>query len=223
MMDKKEISKSQTLSVFDFDGTLTRHDSFLPFLQFAFGRKIFLLKMLSMLVPTLRCICRKITRDELKEILIQRFLTGSQMTWVQTQAERYCDCYWKKLMRPKGLYAVAAELRANATVTICSASPELVLRPFTEKLGVQLIGTQLEVKSGILTGKITGHNCRSTQKVARLRSIYGDLRQYHLRAWGDTRGDYELLSEAQDPHWRYFHRRKIVKYPAILQEDRWIK
>jgi phosphatidylglycerophosphatase C len=219
----EEIAKNRTLSVFDFDGTLTRHDSFVPFLRFAFGRKTFLVKMFAMLAPTLRCLRGKITRDELKEILIQCFLTGSQETWVQTQAERYCDRYWKKLMRPKGLYAVAAELHANATVTICSASPELVLRPFADKLGIKLIGTQLEVQDGILTGKITGHNCRSNEKVARLRLVYGDLRQYHLRAWGDTRGDYELLSAAQDPHWRYFHRRKTVKYPTIIQNDRWIK
>lgn len=219
----KERSNNRILSVFDFDGTLTQHDSFVPFLRFAFGRKVFLLKMFTMLVPTLRCIRGKMTRDELKESLIQRFLAGSQETWVQAQAKHYCERYWKKLMRPKGLYAVADELRANATVTICSASPELVLRPFADKLGIQLIGTQLEVKEGILTGKITGHNCRSAEKVARLRFIFGDLRQYHLRAWGDTRGDYELLSAAQDPHWRYFHRRKTVKYPAILQKERWIK
>ena len=28
---------AKVLSVFDFDGTLTHHDSFVPFLKFAFG------------------------------------------------------------------------------------------------------------------------------------------------------------------------------------------
>jgi phosphatidylglycerophosphatase C len=35
--------------------------------------------------------------------------------------------------------------------------------------------------------------------------VYGDLNSYHLRAWGDTRGDHELLAAAQDAHWRHFH------------------
>lgn len=30
----------QVLSVFDFDGTLTRRDSFVPFLLFAYGRRV---------------------------------------------------------------------------------------------------------------------------------------------------------------------------------------
>jgi Haloacid Dehalogenase superfamily, subfamily IB, phosphoserine phosphatase-like len=101
--------------------------------------------------------------------------------------------------------AVAAEVNSGAEVTICSASPALVLQPWADKLGIKLIGTQLEVKDGKLTGRITGHNCRCAQKVARLEKVYGNLNDYHLRAWGDTRGDHELLAAAQDPHWRHFH------------------
>lgn len=202
-----------TLSVFDFDGTLTHHDSFVPFLRFAFGLKRFTYKMLFMIWPSLRCLCRQLTRNELKEKLIQVFLTGCEAQWVEKKAEQYCTLYWQKLLRPKGIIAVAAELSAGATVTICSASPEIMLQPFASKLGIHLIGTRLEVIDGILTGKITGHNCRSDEKVARLELLYGSLTQYHLRAWGDTRGDYELLIAAQDPHWRYFHRRQPRRSP----------
>jgi hypothetical protein len=53
------------------------------------------------------------------------------------------------------------------------------------------------VKNGKLTGRITGNNCRCAQKVARLEKVYGNLNDYHLRAWGDTRGDHELLAAAQ--------------------------
>lgn len=85
-----------------------------------------------------------------------------------------------------------------------------------DKLGIKLIGTQLEVKDGKLTGRITGNNCRCAQKVARLEKVYGDLNAYHLRAWGDTRGDHELLAAAQDPHWRHFHHpRKRRNSPII--------
>ncbi len=35
------VIQSRMLSVFDFDGTLTRHDSFIPFLRFAFGNRAF--------------------------------------------------------------------------------------------------------------------------------------------------------------------------------------
>ncbi len=195
----------KTLSVFDFDGTLTYHDSFIPFLKFAFGRRKFARRIIKMVFPTLRCFRRKLTRDELKEVLIKTFLTDIEEKWLKEKAEAFCRAYWTKLMRPAGLLAVAEEINRHAEVTICSASPAMVLQPFAERLGIKLIGTTLEVVDGVLTGKIIGNNCRCGEKIKRLEHVYGDLTQYHLRAWGDSRGDHELLYAAQDPHWRYFH------------------
>ncbi|CAI0980529.1 HAD hydrolase, family IB [Serratia rubidaea] len=198
-------AKSHVLAVFDFDGTLTRHDSFLPFLRFAFGKRRFIKNMTKLVIPTLRCMRRKLTRDELKEVLITLFLTDVDEAWLKAKAEEYCDRYWTHLMRPKGLMAVAAEVSAGAEVTLCSASPMLVLQPFANRLGIKLIGTQLESVNGVLTGRIVGHNCRCIQKIRRLESIYGSLSNFHLKAWGDSRGDYELLAAAKDAHWRHFH------------------
>ena len=191
--------------MFDFDGTLTYHDSFIPFLKFAFGRRKFARRIIKMVFPTLRCFRRKLTRDELKEVLIKTFLTDIKEEWLKEKAEAFCKAYWTKLMRPAGLLAVAEEINRHAEVTICSASPAMVLQPFADRLGIKLIGTTLEVVDGVLTGKIIGNNCRCGEKIKRLERVYGDLTQYHLRAWGDSRGDHELLYAAQDPHWRYFH------------------
>ncbi|CNG46564.1 HAD family hydrolase [Yersinia intermedia] len=208
-------SDSKILSVFDFDGTLTRHDSFIPFLRFAFGNRFFTRRVVKLTIPSIQCLRRKLTRDELKEILISTFLTGIEEKWVQEKAELYCNLYWERLMRASGLLAVASEVSSGVEVTLCSASPRLVLGPFAERLGVKLIGTELESVNGILTGRITGHNCRCIEKINRLESIYGSLDQYHLRAWGDTRGDYELLAAAKDAHWRHFHPRWDRKKAAI--------
>ncbi|WP_409519609.1 HAD family hydrolase [Pseudescherichia sp.] len=205
--------EKKVLSVFDFDGTLTRRDSFIPFLKFAFGRRLFTRKILQLVIPTLRCFRRKLTRDELKEVLITTFLSGIEEKWVQDQAVAYCTQYWDRLMRPNGLLAVAKEISTGAEVTLCSASPVLVLQPFADKLGIKLIGTQLESKDGVLTGRITDHNCRCIHKIKRLESVYGSLSDYHLRAWGDSRGDYEMLAAAGDAYWRHFH-------PAWIRKNR---
>lgn len=202
-----ETSKNtvKTLSVFDFDGTLTYRDSFIPFLKFAFGRRKFSSRIIKMVLPTLRCFRRKLTRDELKEILIKTFLTNIDEKWLKEKAEEFCKLYWVKLMRPNGLMAVAEEVNHGAEVTICSASPAMVLQPFADRLGIKLIGTLLEVVDGRLTGKIIGNNCRCGEKIKRLEAVYGDLSLYHMKAWGDSRGDHELLLAAQMPHWRHFH------------------
>lgn len=196
---------AKVLSVFDFDGTLTRHDSFVPFLRFAFGRGEFLRRIFKLVIPSLRYIAKGMTRDELKARLISTFLTGVEAKWVGQKAEEFCHLIWPRLMRPSGLRSVAEELASGAEVTLCSASPALVLRPFASRLGIKLIGTELEVQDGLLTGRILGDNCRCENKVRRLEAVYGPLTEYRLRAWGDTRGDHELLAAAQDPHWRHFH------------------
>ncbi|MEP9316289.1 HAD-IB family phosphatase [Pseudomonas sp. LABIM340] len=193
------------LSVFDFDGTLTRHDSFLPFLWFAFGTFGFLRRLPALLLPGLAFVVRRISRDELKASLIAAFLRGIDAQWLSDRAHAYCRLIWGYLLRPEGVRGVVAELDSGAEVTLCSASPALVLRPFAERLGVRLIATELEVVDGRLTGRIVGGNCRAENKVLRLQAKYGPLTDFRLRAWGDTRGDHALLQAAQDPHWRVFH------------------
>ncbi len=74
--------------MFDFDGTLTYHDSFIPFLKFAFGKRKFSRRLIKMVLPTLRCFRRKLTRDELKEVLIKTFLTNIDEQWLKEKSRR---------------------------------------------------------------------------------------------------------------------------------------
>lgn len=215
-------ASAQVLSVFDFDGTLTRRDSFVPFLLFAFGKRKFVARVIRMLPACIRYLGKGMSRDELKAVLVATFLTGVEEAWVKRKAAEFRRAFWVRLMRPAGVQSVAAEVASGALVTICSASPRIVLMPFAQELGISLIGTELEVVEGKLTGALSGSNCRCEAKVLRLEAVYGPLAQYKLRAWGDTRGDQELLAAAQEPHWRHFHPRwqrgriKIEKIGARL-------
>lgn len=69
---------------------------------------------------------------------------------------------------------------------------------------MHLIATELEVVDGVLTGRIVGRNRRRDEKVCRLERHYGPLTQYSLRAWGDSRGDTELLAAALERFWKPF-------------------
>jgi len=197
-------TQRQTLVVFDFDGTLTHRDSFVPFLRFAFGDRFFCQKLLRLALPTLSFLAQSRSRDALKAELIRVFLSGVSVSWFKDAAENYCALRWNKLMRPKALEGVAAQLESSATVTLCSASPELLLMPFAQRLGLALIGTQLEEENDLLTGRILGSNCRRGAKTARLEAVYGPLERYHLRAFGDSQGDLELLKAAQEAYWKPF-------------------
>jgi phosphoserine phosphatase len=56
----------------------------------------------------------------------------------------------------------------RADDVIISASPEFLLRPISEELGVRLIATDMEP----YTGRIRGRNCHDQEKVRRLRAAF---------------------------------------------------
>ncbi|WP_454254187.1 HAD-IB family hydrolase [Pseudomonas sp. Marseille-Q8238] len=192
------------LSIFDFDGTLTWRDSFVPFLRFAFGNYRFGVKLTRTGSSSVHYLYGGMTRDKMKAKLIRNFLGGVDPAWVAEQAQVFCDRNWERMMRPSGLIGLRAEQAEGRTVSLCSASPALLLKPFAERLGVELIATELEIVDGKLTGHILGRNCRRDEKVNRLVQRFGPLQHCHLRAWGNSSGDTELLGAAQEAHYRVF-------------------
>lgn len=193
---------SHQLSAFDFDGTISYRDSFLPFLRFSFGTPAFCIRMLSLTGGALLHIAGRLTRDELKARLVERFLRGKPEVWMQEQARDFFRQRGIALLRPKAIAAVKAENLAGRTVTICSASPRLLLEPFAEFLGVELVATELVTKDGYLTGKLACGNCRAANKCVRLAERFGTIA--HLRAWGDSDGDREMLAMADEAYFKPF-------------------
>ena len=61
----------------------------------------------------------------------------------------------------------------------------------------QVLATKMEVdKDGVLTGSFSTANCYGSEKVRRLMEVEPDRENYYLCAYGDSRGDKELLEFA---------------------------
>lgn len=54
---------------------------------------------------------------------------------------------------------------------IISASPEFVVQPMADRLGLELIASPMDKH----TGKMYGPNCHGEEKVRRFRAVYGDV------------------------------------------------
>ncbi len=122
---------------------------------------------------------------------------------LEERALAYQNRFWETLMRPHALTAVADQVSSGSTVTICSASPSLLLRPFAEKLGVHLIATELEVVDGVLTGRTSAATAARRESLppgAALRSADPIL----PARLGRSRGDTELLAAALERFWKPF-------------------
>jgi phosphoserine phosphatase len=87
-------------------------------------------------------------------------------------------------------------------VLIVSASIDNWVQPFFDD--VKVLGTQIEVMDGKLTGRFLTRNCYGQEKVNRILALYSNRQDYHLTAFGDSKGDKELLAFADESHFKPF-------------------
>ena len=84
------------------------------------------------------------------------------------------------------------------TVYVISASLPEWVEPWCRQLGVNaVLVTEIEVNDqGRITGRFKTKNCFGQEKVDRLLKVEPERDTYVLHAYGDSRGDLELLAFA---------------------------
>lgn len=186
---------------FDFDGTLTTQDTLLAFIRYVKGTPAFLMGLLRYAPLLVLMKLRLYPNYKAKQKYFAYFFKG-------TSAEdfrRVCLNFAannRHLIRPKGLIALEQAQREGSQVVIISASIDTWVQPFFPDATV--LGTKVEVVDGCLTGRFLTKNCYGQEKVNRLLELYPNREEYHLTAYGDSRGDKELLAFADEAHYKPF-------------------
>jgi HAD superfamily hydrolase (TIGR01490 family) len=140
-------------------------------------------------------------RDAAKEALLVRLLAGRHLATLSAVAEAFAGEVVTSHLRPDTLARLEWHRTQGHHVVIVSASPELYVAPLGRCLGVDVLATRLEVGSdGRLTGRLAGRNCRGAEKALRLREHLGP-EPVTLIAYGDSKGDRQLLAMAQTAVW----------------------
>jgi phosphatidylglycerophosphatase C len=195
-------SRQKKLVAFDFDGTLTVRDSFRAFLRWMTGPAGYAAGVARLAPDLARYLVRQ-DRGQLKAAMLARMADGMNEQDLAAAAEKFADIAFDSLMRRDGLRAVKTWLAEEAEVVIVTASPELIVAPFGRRLGdIEVIGTRLSfAASSCLNGHLEGKNCRGAEKVIRLKQRFGQDVQVEA-AYGDSRGDREMLAFARTGHYR---------------------
>lgn len=202
-MSAEQVGKP-VVAAFDFDGTLTRRDTLLPFLLHTLG-KIGVAQQALVLSPTLAGYgLGLIQNDVAKEKVFVRCLGGMHVDELQHQAERFAAYILPGLLRDDALHRLEWHKKEGHRCIVISASLDLYVRPWAIKMGFQdVIATQLELRDdGCVTGRLSGANCFGREKVRRLEALVGARASYNLYAYGDSRGDKELLETADYAYYR---------------------
>ena len=211
---------------FDFDGTLTTKDTLLAFIRYAKGSTGFWLGFLRYSPQLVLMKLGLYPNYKAKQKVFAHFFKGMTLEAFDALCQRFANDN-RHLLRPQALEALNKAISEGAEVVIVSASIDNWVQAFFEgvrregvrregglgsaacyrrdaRRSIQVIGTQIEVKEGVLTGRFLTNNCYGQEKVNRIQALFPNRQDYHLTAYGDSRGDQELLAFADESHYKPF-------------------
>lgn len=199
------IPRQPTLAAFDFDGTLTRGESFFRFLAFVTPAPRFAWCFLLSLPVLLQYVSGVMANEPAKVRVLEIFLRGRRLDDLQPLAVRFAREKIPGTLRPEAIARLHGHQKQGHVCVLVSATLALYLKPWAEEMGFEaVLATELAVDAeGRLTGGLATPNCYGPEKAARLRAAYG-VERIHA-AYGDSAGDREMLAMADKPGYRVWN------------------
>lgn len=203
------------IAAFDFDGTLARGDSLIPYLTRLLGGRRVARSVLRHAHSFGLVQLGRAQRDLVKERFIAHTLTGRSAEEIATVGEDFAEQLIATRLLPSMHQRVEWHRAQGHRLVLVSASLDVYLGPLVRNLGFDdLLCTQLEILNGRASGKLVGVNVRADEKALQLSKLIGDRTtdtravsagdvdsKAELWAYGNSSGDVAMLSMADHPFW----------------------
>lgn len=190
---------------FDFDGTITTTDTFALFLRYWAGTPLWLLKLLKLSPIFLAYVLKAIDRNAVKSHVIRTFFKNADMTALQERADQFASEIIPNLIREGALETLKKKNAPPNTLFIVSASIEPYLISWAKTQDIHnVLSTQLSAVNNRATGEIDGINCWGAGKTTKIATEMSGTAYTITEAYGDTRGDREMLHAAEESFWKPF-------------------
>ena len=149
------------MNVYDFDGTIYKNDSTRDFYYYLLRHHTKIIRYLpKFILDAIKYKLDVVTKTKMKETFY-RFLNS----FGEGEIEKIVIEFWET-HRYK-IYSWYYEVKDKSDVII-SASPRYILEPICKELGVNLICSEVDIK----TGDYYGLNCYGEEKVKRFFEVY---------------------------------------------------
>ena len=196
------------VAAFDFDGTLTKGDTLLPFLACGLGWPKLLLGLLVCLPWLAGFALGLVPNHVAKQKLLMVTLKGKSTAQLADWTGRWLAQSLPGQLPGWATPRLAEHQQAGHCCVMVSASPDIYLERVARQLGFDaLLCTEMTVQSGHLTGSMKTPNCHGEQKVLRLTAWMTErfgkgANGVTVYAYGDTAGDQPMLRMATHAFYR---------------------
>jgi phosphatidylglycerophosphatase C len=201
MSDKHAAPGSPSrLVVFDLDGTLTYHDTFLPFVLGYCRRKPWLLLRFIAVLPLLAAfLLRMASHGRVKEAVIRRVLGGQRRAELRAWATEFVMRLHEHGFRPEALAVLAQHQENGDRLVLLSASPDLYVPVIGARLGFQeTLCTSVRWAGDRLEGSLTTPNRRGEEKARCIQALRQGHPGLRLVAYANGPSDIEHLQLADE-------------------------
>ena len=187
-----------SVAIFDLDGTLTFHDTLMPFLLGFTVRHPARLAGGWRLAPALAGYAGSRDRGALKSRVIRLAMEGAGREEIGAYANEYV-----RRLAPRGVFragalaTVEAHRAAGDHLVLLSASPDLYVPRIGEHLRFErTLCTEIGWEGDILTGELRTPNRRGTEKVRCLEWLRTQYPGAPIVAYGNSRSDLPHMQRA---------------------------
>ncbi len=187
------------VALFDLDGTLTWHDTLLPFLWGFAKRRPHKLFKLWQLAPALLAYIRGGDRGELKSRLIRMIMGGEPRSRIDAWADEFVNSMRARgLLRPTALGVLEAHRDMGDRLILLSASPDLYVPRIGRMLGFELtLCTEVVWRGDRLDGHLKTANRRGEEKSRCLEQLRAQYAGLPIIAYGNSLSDVDHMQRAE--------------------------
>ena len=199
------------LVLFDFDGTITTHETMPEFLRRSISRQRLVLGWILLAPVVLGYKVGLVPGHLVRRVIVRFAYTGMPASELAVRGQDFSENRLPHVLRPEAMERIAWHRAQGHQVVVVSGGLDVYLRPWCEAQDLDLVCSRLQVRNGRLTGRYEGRQCVLAEKARQVRNSYDVDAFSEIYAYGDTAEDRDLLAMASR---RFYRWREVPATPV---------
>lgn len=143
-----------------------------------------------------------ISNSAAKEKVFSFFFKGMAEDELSSKGEEFCRTIIPKILNGKIMSRLSHHQDQDHIAVVVTASLEHYVKPWCDQNNVAIIATIPEIQNSVITGRLSSKNCHGPEKVRRITEQFNLSEYEQIYAYGDSRGDHDMLHLADHPYYR---------------------